>query len=343
MRIACLACLSAALFASVVPALAEEPYFDDRSTPEAVVRSLYNAINRHEYSRAYSYFSKPPAKDLDSFAKGYEDTASVKLLEGAASSEGAAGSTYFSLPVAIEATDKAGKQRVFAGCYTLRLADPTIQTTPFTPLHIEKGDLQPAKGDLSSALPNQCGDTPPPTDATLQKAKAAFLKDYADTCPLIATTTGDVKPRKWDIGFNYESDPQGTPERKATLFRFDCGKSAANETAVYYLADDNGGIRNLRFAVPQLDIRYDDDRTKKKVDRIYLIGFKVVDRLPGSDFDTQDQAITSIDKWDVQGDAGARGKWIFRYGETSLVHYDVDAARDGKENMKPVVNYDASP
>ena len=343
MRVARLACLSAALFASAVPALAEEPYMDDRSTPEALVRSLYNAINRHEYSRAYSYFSEPPAKDLDSYAKGFENTTSVKLLEGDAASEGAAGSTYFSLPVAIEATAKNGDKHVFGGCYTLRLAEPTIQTTPFTPLHIEKGDLKPAKGDLSAALPNQCGDTPPPTDAMLHKAKAAFLKDYSGICPLVAAESGAAEPGKWEIGFNYESDPRGTPERKATLFRFDCAKTADNDTAAYYLADDRGGIRNLRFAVPDLDIRYDDDRTKKKVDRIYVIGFRVVTLLSGSDFDPQDQAITAQEKWDAKGDTGARGKWIFRYGETSLVHYDVDAARDGKMQMKPVVNYDVSP
>jgi hypothetical protein len=343
MRVARLACLSVMLFASVAPALAEEPYSDDRSTPEALVRSLYNAINRHEYSRAYSYFSEPPAKDLDTYAKGFANTASVKVLEGNAASEGAAGSTYFSLPVAVEATAKDGKKQVFGGCYTLRLAEPTIQTTPFTPLHIEKGELKPATGDLADALPNQCGDSPPPVDAALQKAKAAFLRDYADVCPLIATESGTEEPGKWDIGFNSESDPQGTPERKATLFRFACSKGTGNDTAVYYWADDKGGMRILRFAVPQLDIRYDDDRTKKKVDHIYLIGFKVVSQLSGSDFDAQDQAITSLDKWDAKGDAGTRGKWIFRYGETSLVHYDVDAARDGKEEMKPVVNYDASP
>jgi hypothetical protein len=343
MRVIRSTCVFAALCAWIVPALAAAPYFDDRSTPETLMRSLYNAINRHEYSRAYSYFSTPPTKNLDDFAKGYEKTASVKLLEGTATSEGAAGSTYFSLPVAIEAADTDGSKQVFAGCYTLRLSDPTIQTVPFTPLHIEKGDLKPAKGTLRDALPKQCGDAPPPTDAALDKARAAFLKDYTGSCPLIDTQTGEVTPQKWDIGFNYESDAQGTPERKATLFRFDCAKEAENTISVYYLADDIGGVHNLQFAVPQLDIRYDDDRTKKKVDRIYVIGFKVVRRLPGSEFDSQDQAITSFDKWDKQGDAASQGKWIFRFGQTSLVRFDVDAARDGKQNLKPVVNYDVSP
>ena len=40
-------------------ALAAEPaYLDDRSDAGALVRSFYNALNRHEYSRAWSYFGE---------------------------------------------------------------------------------------------------------------------------------------------------------------------------------------------------------------------------------------------------------------------------------------------
>ncbi|MGH6859926.1 MAG: hypothetical protein ACRECY_06700, partial [Phyllobacterium sp.] len=37
-------------------------YLDDRSTPETVIKSYYNAINRQEYARAYSYYApdSPP-------------------------------------------------------------------------------------------------------------------------------------------------------------------------------------------------------------------------------------------------------------------------------------------
>ncbi|HVY51583.1 MAG TPA: hypothetical protein VHA07_08475, partial [Devosia sp.] len=42
---------------AVSPALAAPPaYLDDRSTPEAVIASFYNAINRQEYARAWSYY-----------------------------------------------------------------------------------------------------------------------------------------------------------------------------------------------------------------------------------------------------------------------------------------------
>jgi hypothetical protein len=49
----------------------EAPYVDDRSSADAVVRSLYSAINRHEFARAWGYFGDiKPAKDFDSFVKG---------------------------------------------------------------------------------------------------------------------------------------------------------------------------------------------------------------------------------------------------------------------------------
>lgn len=50
-------------------------YIDDRSSPERVVTSLYSAINRQEYLRAWSYFDTETAPPLDRFTKGYTDTA----------------------------------------------------------------------------------------------------------------------------------------------------------------------------------------------------------------------------------------------------------------------------
>ena len=45
----------------------EAPYVDDRSSAEAVIRSLYSAINRHEFTRAWGYYGDTkPAKDFDS-------------------------------------------------------------------------------------------------------------------------------------------------------------------------------------------------------------------------------------------------------------------------------------
>ena len=46
---------------------------DDRSSPESLIRSLYSAINHHEYARAWSYYGDPPAKDFATYSKGFEN------------------------------------------------------------------------------------------------------------------------------------------------------------------------------------------------------------------------------------------------------------------------------
>jgi hypothetical protein len=325
---------------------AEDAYLDNRSTPEALVRSLYNAINRHEYARAYSYFSEPPAKDVDAYAKGFADTAQVKLLTGAAGSEGAAGSTYYNLPVAIEAVDKKGGSKVYAGCYTLRLADPTIQADQSEPLHIEKGNLKPAKGSLKEALPTKCGDGPPPPskDAVLDKAKSLFTADYVGACDTSAMGPDAAEPQSWEISFTLPSDKEGSPPRKARLFQFACASAAYNQSDVYYFADGSGELRNLQFATPELDIRYEnDDDQKGNVESVQIVGYTVANRLMNSSYDPDTRTISSLDKWRGAGDAASSGAWMFRNGDFTLVKYDVDASYDGKEDPQSVLDFQTGP
>ncbi|NTS34023.1 hypothetical protein HQ945_22450 [Phyllobacterium sp. BT25] len=132
-------------------------YLDNRSTPETLIRSYYNAINRQEYARAYSYYAPDnPPKPFAEFQKGYETTASVKVLFGKAEGEGAAGSAYWSKPVAIESTGKDGKMEVFNGCYRLRLANPAIQGVPYLPMSILDGTLEKSDKSLEESVPEGC-------------------------------------------------------------------------------------------------------------------------------------------------------------------------------------------
>jgi hypothetical protein len=71
--------LIALLLASPALAQDEPAYLDDRSTPEAVISSYYNAINRAEYARAYSYFGADFAPGYDSWEFGYSDTSHVEV------------------------------------------------------------------------------------------------------------------------------------------------------------------------------------------------------------------------------------------------------------------------
>ncbi|MCQ8782414.1 hypothetical protein [Mangrovibrevibacter kandeliae] len=137
-------------------------YRDDRSTPEALITSLYNAVNRKEYLRAWSYFSDTDDRPaFENFAKGYETTASVRLLLGETDSEGAAGSIYTQVPVAIEATADDGSVAVFTGCYLTRLVQPADQATPpFRPLQIEKAKLARSQQAFADADPSCAGVFP---------------------------------------------------------------------------------------------------------------------------------------------------------------------------------------
>jgi hypothetical protein len=147
------------LLLASVPAFAAEPvYLDDRSTAASLVKSYYNAVNRHEYARAYTYFGPNGGpKPYDDFAQGYADTRYVAVLTGAARSDGAAGSIYFTLPVAIDALTDDGRHRQFAGCYVTRLIEPTNQDPPVVPMYIYQAKLHTAHGRLADILP----DCPP--------------------------------------------------------------------------------------------------------------------------------------------------------------------------------------
>jgi hypothetical protein len=152
-----LACYVAATLAGPATAQDATLYLDNRSTAEAVVESFYNAINRGEYARAYSYFEDGEGvEDYDSFVSGYADTEHVELTTGTLASEGAAGSIYYSLPVALDAIDTDNRHTAFAGCYTLRLVNPQLQEPPFRPLHIVKGEIHKIRSGAAVRPPRTC-------------------------------------------------------------------------------------------------------------------------------------------------------------------------------------------
>jgi hypothetical protein len=154
--------LSAAVAAALVaaaPANAKDPaYVDDRSTPEALMQSFYNAVTRHEYARAWSYYADGQGvAPFPQFVRGYADTASVTVKFGEAAQEGAAGSTYWTLPVRLDAVSTRGKHAYFVGCYTIRLAQPLNQAAPpYQPMHIVDGQLRKAPPVAKNLAPPDC-------------------------------------------------------------------------------------------------------------------------------------------------------------------------------------------
>lgn len=140
-------------------------YLDDRSTSVSLLRSFYNAVNRREYARAYSYWrtdSLQPAglPPYAAFVRGYEDTRSVRLVTGAVRSEGGAGSIYSSVPVRLEATRTDGTVATFVGCYSLRLVQPLVQEPPFRPLRLTGGALRQVTSPQPVPPARLCRDAP---------------------------------------------------------------------------------------------------------------------------------------------------------------------------------------
>ncbi|MBX3529832.1 MAG: DUF1176 domain-containing protein [Rhizobiaceae bacterium] len=327
-----------------VPALAADPaYLDDRSSPEVLVRSLYNAIARKEYARAWSYFSDKPAENLAAFAESYADTEKVVVRTGPRSEQETDGNKLFLLPVAIEASNSDGDAQVYGGCYGLELTNPQLQPEDYVALRIVRGRLEPSGGSIDEALPDSCGDAPAiaPTAARQARAEAVFRGAFAEAC-LTLRNGDEIASESWELPFSYASDRDGDPKRFAWLYRFPCNRGAYNESHVFVIANDYDELSVVGFPAPELDIRYADE-DQKKVDVIYVKGAISQTELVNSTFDLPTLTLRSYALWRGLGDAAAEGTWEFREGRFSLSRYDVDASFDEEQNPETVLDYHGGP
>ncbi|APH72372.1 DUF1176 domain-containing protein [Aquibium oceanicum] len=324
------------------------PYQDDRSDAEALIESYYNAVNRREFARAWDYYGeKKPAADFDAFSDGYVETERVELVTGPVGEEGAAGSRFFNVPIAIRATNTDGSEQVFSGCYTARLASPQIQGVPFQPLHISDWSFSKAQEPLEDAVPAQCGDAPVPSEqkVLLRRAKELFETAYSDICGWGAGGDASQKePEVHTISYHATYDGPEEPARQAHLFRFFCGMGAYNESHVYYISTELDGLRQLQFAEPDLQIRREnDDDSESPVEDVRIVGYTVEDQLVNSFYSPEEHTISSHSKWRGVGDASSSGLWLFRDGSFTLVRYEVDATYDGEINPQTVLDYYTAP
>ena len=155
------ACLQGLLLATPSPAHEPPPLLHDRTGPEAIVRSYYNAVNRQEYARAWTYFGESkPGADYASFTAGYERTTEVALALGGVTTDGAAGSIKGTVPVAIRATTTNGATSIYAGCVTTRQLQPALHGPPLRSFEIVEARLSPARGPLDAAVPPECDAGP---------------------------------------------------------------------------------------------------------------------------------------------------------------------------------------
>jgi hypothetical protein len=329
-----------ALFISA--AHGEDSYLDNRSSAESLVRSFYNAVNLHQYARAYDYFANPPAKDFETFQNGFADTDHVDVLIGETVGDGAAGSIFYSVQTAIKAKDTDGKTKFFAGCYTVRAINGAIQEPPSRPFQIDKASLKPITEDdyRVNSLPkcsDQSADAGNPTDS-IDLAKARFVEDMAGQCDKTAETAGGAnEPTVFPISYHMKGSDKSEPDTKVTLYVFECSMAAYNASEVYYLFDALG-LHRLSFAEPHMDIVYKpggEDSSKLK--SMKVDGFTATETLINSEFDDKTNTISSFSKWRGIADASSNGTWIFDDGQFVLKDYDVDPTYDGEQDSITVM------
>ena len=133
--------------------ISADRYLDDRTNAAQVIRSLFNAVNRHEYVRAYSYW-RADAEGLqpfDQFQQGYEDTTAVQLTLGETTTDAGAGQRYYQIPTTLVATKTDSTTETFVVCYTLHLGLPDAQgVPPYQPITIISAAVQQVANDADT-------------------------------------------------------------------------------------------------------------------------------------------------------------------------------------------------
>ena len=89
-----------------------------------VVSQYYAALQEHDFGSAYALWSddgRASGQTPDQFAAGFATTADiVATVDAPVRMEGAVGSRYIEVPVAVEATGADGRVRRYVGAYVLR-------------------------------------------------------------------------------------------------------------------------------------------------------------------------------------------------------------------------------
>jgi hypothetical protein len=191
-------------------------YYDNRSTPQAVMLSLVNALNRKEYLRAYSYW-EPNAQGLAPFPQfqaGYAQTATTQVNFGTIGGSVGAGQQFYTVPTHLVATTTSGEHQSFVLCYVLHLASPSAQgQPPFQGLRIRQAIGAPMSpgSDITRALngvcapplPNDGPVPPPPGYAPGDISAGRYLDDRTDGVQVIRSLFNAVNRKEFVRAYSY--------------------------------------------------------------------------------------------------------------------------------------------
>ncbi len=194
------------------------PYLDDRSTATGLVASLFNAINRKEYVRAYSYWSTNGGSGgvapFDQFQQGYADTQAIQVELGPVGQDEGAGQRYFSVSVLLKATQTDGTTHTYTACYNIHLGSPDNQTAPpFNPMQITDGKASVAASNTSDAtlLAHACDGSgkatqplsPAPVTNTKDITSANYLDDRSGPVEVLSSMFNAINLRQYARAYSY--------------------------------------------------------------------------------------------------------------------------------------------
>ena len=243
---------------TVEPTMMAPPdYLDDRSSAALVLASYFNAINRHEYARAYGYWDDPAAAGaFADFMAGYADTASVTFETGPQGGEGAAGTLYYTVAAAVHATQTDGTPQTFVGCYTLKQVQPANQATPpFRPMGLFTATVETAAADadiaalLAAACPAPAVEvTPGPTAEPSDISNAQFIDNRSTPADLLRSMFNAINRHEYLRAYSYWKDGSSV----GTFDDFEAGYADTAEITEVVVGDapPDPGAGQINYLAP---------------------------------------------------------------------------------------------
>jgi len=289
-----------------LPDISATVYLDDRSTPAAVMLSYFNAINRHEYLRAYSYYTDYTSLgSLDDFSNGYSDTQSVAVVFGAIASEGAAGSIYHTVPMVLNVTTNTSAQQKFAACYIVRLPQPgNYGEPPITPMHIERGTATAVAAATTdaNALASACasadypvgpGSAPASVEQLVDLSSANYIDNRSDPVALLSSLVNAVNRHEIVRAYSYWQNPTATYDSFAAGYA-----NTASISAQFGTATPDAGAGQIYFSLPVALISTLNDNTRQTFVGCYTLhlsqpGFQATP--PFEPLGIKEAALTTVD------------------------------------------------
>jgi hypothetical protein len=246
-------------FNTTVPNPIPPDYIDDRSTPSQVIVSLYNAINRQEYLRAYNYWNNPSTSQggFDAFANGYKNTVSVSLVFGQITGDAGAGQIHYTIPVILKTTARDGTHANYAACYIVHQAQPAnFGEPPFIPMNIDRGSAKPSAINASNAsvLTTACsayptgGDLVPVSGSNLNLDKSNFLDNRSGPIETVSSFLNALNLKQYVRAYYYYQNPATYP---GPFDPYAAGYSNTGViTATFGTVQSEGAAGSLYFKVP---------------------------------------------------------------------------------------------